>query len=99
MRLKTNNDLFAMSIISALEAMSEVTSNLLEDKTITLTKNGILFGIIAGGELYFRSNEIQAIQTFNGIRYAKSQKLPVDRDDFLIAATQAYWIARGKDKA
>jgi hypothetical protein len=97
-----NDDKFINNVMKALEPIGGATCASIDDKTIGLYKSEVMFGFILGQELYLRTKEenreiYQERWDFSGNKYNKLRHgFPLGSDDFLQAATTAYWIASGK---
>lgn len=97
-----NDDKFINKVMKALEPIGDVTCVAIDDKVLGLYKNKAMFGFISGSELYLRTREenaeiYQERCNFLGNKYNKLRHgFPLGSDEFLQAATTAYWIADGK---
>lgn len=93
---------FVLNVLKALEPMGDSDCVAIDDKMIGLYKNEVMFGFILGSELYLRTKvEDREIYheryDFQGKKYNKlCQGFPLNSDNFLQVATDAYWIACGK---
>jgi hypothetical protein len=97
-----NDDKFINNVMKALEPIGGATWVEIDDKMIGLYKSEVMFGFILRQELYLRTKEedreiFQERWGFLGNKYNKLYHgFPLSSDDFLQAATTAYWIASGK---
>lgn len=79
---------FLNSIIEVMSILPGFTTTQGESGELNLYKDDFMFGVIT-------NDELKLIEK-NGKFSAKPEQTMNNRDDLLLAATKAYWIASGK---
>lgn len=104
------NNVFLRKVLILLEGMGEIKDKLIDNKVVGLYKDEVLFGLIKESDLFLRndvnnlaSNTLQENINFQKQNYAKVKNglyiKTNNKDNILLAATNAYWIASGKVQA
>lgn len=99
MNIKQNIETSESIVLKALESMGAITSKIVDKDTTGLYKDGAMFGLIVGSDIYLRSEDPNDSCVFQGNKFAKVQFSPEEKDDFLKISTRAYWLASGKVQA
>ena len=89
-------DTLLPSVLKTLASMGNIATAKVDGTTTALFKDEIPFCLVTETGIYLRSDEEREHIVFQDKKYVKTQISPVKKDDFLKAATQAYWVASGK---
>lgn len=84
------------NVLETLAAMGDIATCQLDEATTILYKTGVPFCLVMESDIYLRSKEGHGSIVFQDNKYNKILISPEERDDFLLAATKAYWIASDK---
>ena len=99
---KVKDNRFVFTVLKSLEPMGKIDCLAIEDSTIGIYKDNVMFGFILDSDLYLRTDEEdREIYTdrfvYGKQKYNKLKKIFVgSHDNFLQIATKAYWVACGK---
>lgn len=103
MQQEIKDNRFVFTILKLLEPMGDTECKGLDHRILGLIKNGIIFGLIIGQELYLRIREEDASAEyaieleFRNHKYYKLGKNFLNHQDtFLQIVTRAYWSAASR---